>query len=178
MRRLSSTIALWLTLQGCQHGPSAPPGKEWENQPKAGYQTTKTGCHPTRESDAAQWLSERTRLCQLSMDDRKSKFNQLDEIGSKNLNNETMTRLILASCRPDLTPGLLRQALSDADKISDFSTGEMDFIALIKVFDNSNRILDEKNHDLKDELERTINGIRDIETDLKDINHNGVRREQ
>jgi len=178
MRRLSGTIVLWLTLQGCQHGPSALPDKEQESQPKAGYQITKAGCLPTRGSDAAQWLSERSRLCQLSIDDRKSKFNQLDEIGSKGIKEGTMTRLILASCRPDLTPGLLRQALADAEKISDFSTSEKDFIALIKAFDDSNRILDEKNQELNAELERTIRGIRDIETDLKDIDHNGVRREQ
>lgn len=172
MRRVSSTIVLWLMLQGCQHGPAALPGKEGESQ------TTKSGCHPTRESDAEKWLSERNILCQLSIDDRKWKFNQIEKIGSKSVKNETMTRILLASCRPDLTPGLLRQALNDADKISSFSTREKDFIALIKAFDNSNRILDEKNQQLKAELERTINGIRDIETDLKDIDHNGVRREQ
>ncbi len=178
MRRLSSTTVLWLVLQGCQHGPSALPGQEGEIQPETGYQTARSDCFPARGSDASLWLSERNRLCKLSVDDQKSKFKQLDEIASEGVKEETMTRLILASCRPDLTPGLLRQALGEVERISDFSPSEEEFIALIREFDRSNRILDAKNQELRKELERTINGIRDIETDLKDIDQNGVRREQ
>jgi hypothetical protein len=75
-----------------------------------------------------------------------------------------------------LTPGLLRQALSDAENASTLAPEQRELLALISALDQSTRILETRNEQLKTELEKTINGIRDIEADMDDIHQqNGDR---
>ncbi len=115
-------------------------------------------------------------MCQLSTDERKASLQHLDQVQRERTLSDDLQKLALASCQPELTPGLLREALS-AVASAEVPEGEWrQLIALIAALDRSSRILETRNEQLKAELERTINGIRDIETDIDDIHQNGGGR--
>ena len=90
--------------------------------------------------------------------------------------SDDLQKLALASCQPELTPGLLRQALNAVASTGALVEEQRQLIALIAALDRSSRLLETRNEQLKAELERTINGIRDIEADIDGIRQNGEGR--
>lgn len=90
--------------------------------------------------------------------------------------SDDLQKLALASCQPELTPGLLRQALNAVASTGALVEEQRQLIALITALDRSSRLLETRNEQLKAELERTINGIRDIEADIDGIRQNGEGR--
>lgn len=176
MRRLSIMTALCFMLQACLHGYPAT-----QTQPKKAdsvQQSTNPHCPPARDSNVEQWLYNRHKLCQLPVEVQKSKSKQLRTSEAADVMANILEQLSLASCQPELTPGLLSQALNDISKATTLSANERYLVELINSFYHSNRILEVKNLQLKAELERTIKGIRDIEADIGNIKPNGGRREQ
>ena len=125
------------------------------------------------ESAVDRWLRERSAVCQLSTEEQKAELQRIEQIQGEHTLSDDLQRLALASCQPDLTPGLLRQALNAVASTEALAEEQRRLIALIAALDRSSRLLETRNEQLKAELERTINGIRDIETDIDDIHQNG-----
>lgn len=170
MRAPSILCLFSVVLQGCHSGavgsrvPTAV-----APQPIA----LEEDCPPPAESAVEQWLRERHALCALSIEQRKARFQRIEQGRGDHTLLDHLQKLALASCQPELTPGLLRQALSDAANIAALAQEQRELVALISALDQSARILETRNEQLRADLERTISGIRDIETDIDDIHQNG-----
>ncbi|MCK9562954.1 MAG: hypothetical protein M0R02_09585 [Bacteroidales bacterium] len=119
---------------------------------------------PTVATPARDWLVVRMELCRQSVPEQRARMMELTVAAGKTA-DERMERLLLASCQPEHTPGLLREALAQFDERS-ATESERALAALLRDHARSYRILEEKNTQLATQLEATINGIRDIETEL------------
>ncbi len=175
MSREQLIATLCLMLYGCQQGTVMPEIRH----PQTGAQTERrpgdTDCRPGAGSNVAQWLEERDRLCRLSMDQQKLQFRQIEDGKNESIRENRMKRMLLSSCQPDRTPGLLRQSLDDVAKIDDLSPDERQLVELVRSFEQSNRILESRNQNLKSDLEETVNGIREIETDIGGMDKKQVK---
>lgn len=171
MRPLSILCLCGIALGGCHAGTASSPS------PSATAQITlEKPCPPSIDPAVDQWLRERRELCELSVEQRKAQFQRIESRRAHHSLRDHLQKLALASCQPELTPGLLRQALSDAENASTLAPEQRELLALISALDQSTRILETRNEQLKTELEKTINGIRDIEADMDDIHQqNGDR---
>ncbi|MFZ5654191.1 MAG: hypothetical protein ACOY42_07325 [Pseudomonadota bacterium] len=167
-------MVLCLAIQGCQQGSPLPDTRSNANHAQVQTRPAREDCTTTAPPGVEHWLAERERLCRLSPDAQKSEFKRLDGNGDAATRHARMAKMILASCQPALTPGLLRQSLGEASRIADLSAAERRLIDLIRAFDESNRILETRNQHLKSELEKTVDGIREIETDIGDMNQRQV----
>ncbi len=112
---------------------------------------------------ARDWLLARAELCRQGMPEQRARMMELAVAGGGH--EERMERVVLASCHPDHTPGLLREALRDFDD-SDASDRDRALLGLLRDHARSYRLLEERNAALAAQLEATINGIREIEADL------------
>lgn len=170
MRALPILCLFTAVLQGCHSGTAGSRAPTVvAPQPLA----LEEGCPPPAESSVEQWLRERHTLCALSTEQKKARFQRLEQRRGDHTLRDHLQKLALASCQPELTPGLLRQALSDTVNIAALAQDQRELVALISALDQSARILEVRNEQLKADLERTINGIRDIEADIDDIHQNG-----
>lgn len=126
---------------------------------------------PAPESPSAldKWLLTRQRLCTMPSDEQRIQLQALATVRGE----QSIERVFLASCNPEQTPGLLREALSNLDPQDDWSSGQYALLAMIQDHARSYRILEEKNTQLAKQLETTINGIREIETDMDNLHNNG-----
>lgn len=148
-------------LTGCQLAPRQIPAQQTP--------AVASAAKPLSEVD--EWLLARQRLCGLPAVEQRA---QLLERAARDASSERkIERVLLASCHPDQTPGLLRQALNGLDANTQWSPGQRALLAMIHDHARSYRILEEKNTELATQLETTINGIRDIETDMDSLQHNG-----
>ena len=143
------TLSL-LLVQGCQH--MQPPAPE------------PTPACPA-PAPVEQWLEDRDRLCQLAPETRRAR---LDAIAAapEGADDDKIVRLLLASCQPDLM-----EALNDLPPDKDRDPARTALIRLLSDMARSYRILDERNRELEARLERTIDGIRQIESDMNSLNH-------
>lgn len=164
---------LGVFVQGCQSGT---PVQQISDEVVPPSMIADEACARATESAVDQWLRERYAVCQLSTDERKASLQHLDQVQRERTLSDDLQKLALASCQPELTPGLLREALSAVAGTEVPAEEWRQLIALIAALDRSSRILETRNEQLKAELERTINGIRDIETDIDDIHQNGGGR--
>lgn len=174
MGRQQIIVIVCFMLYGCQQGMPISEIRSTEMHEPMEHRTESSDCRPEAGSDVARWLEERDRLCRLTMDEQKQKFKQIEEGGDKSTKESRMTRMLLSSCSPDMTPGLLRQALNDVSKIDDLSPDERRLIELVRSFEQSNRILESRNQSLKSDLEETVNGIREIEADIGGMDNGKV----
>ena len=110
-----------------------------------------------------QRLARRDTLCQLSELERRAQLRFLKEQRDE---SSAMERLLLASCRPDQTPGLLYEALEALPTAAALSPADRTLVALIRDFSRSYRLLEANNQLLKERLEATIEGIQQIESDI------------
>ncbi len=130
-------------------------------------------CPQPAESAVEQWLHARHLLCDLSMEEQQARLRRLAQRPGANSVQDHLEKLALASCQPERTPGLLRQALSDIAEARALAQEQRELVALITALDRNVRLLEARNRELKADLERTITGIRDIETDIEGIHQNG-----
>ena len=158
MIRKSIALLSIAFLAGCQlpHDP-VQPAVEVEISPQT-----------PEDPDVVLWLESRKNLCALPEVEQRARIHQLANNTSVT-RNEAIEHILLATCQPDLTPGLLREALSTLPDTSKWSPAERAFVELIGNFTRSYRILEDKNRQLADQLEDTINGIRAIETELDNV---------
>ena len=161
MTRMLLSLFVLALLGGCQTPP--PPQVE---QPRQKPVIIKPG--------AEQWLENRLALCLLPSDEQRVRLSELAANAVHADRAAKFERVLLATCQPDFTPGLLREALNDIGDIDKWSPAEQALINLVSDLSRSYRILEEKNQKLADQLEATIRGIRAIETELDGIETNGV----
>ncbi|MGD9661346.1 MAG: hypothetical protein AB7U63_08730 [Porticoccaceae bacterium] len=119
------------------------------------------------------WLMERQTLCSLAVDDQRRRLEMLAQSSSDSF--EALQRVFLASCRPESTPGLLRDALNNLDIKPSWTAAQHALLVMMRDHARSYGILEERITSLSTELETTIEGIRDIETDMEKINLNGAQ---
>ncbi|MCK9469244.1 MAG: hypothetical protein M0Q49_07490 [Porticoccaceae bacterium] len=118
---------------------------------------------PPRATSPRDWLVERTELCQQSVPEQRARMMELT-VGGKTP-EDRMERLLLASCQPERTPGLLREALAQFDE-PPATESERALVSLLRDHARTYRLLEERNTQLAEQLETTINGIRDIENEV------------
>lgn len=164
---------LGIFLQGCHSGIT---GQKITDEVVPRSMVADEACARSTESAVERWLRERHTVCQLSTDERKAKLQRIEQIQGERTLIDDLHKLALASCQPELTPGLLREALNAVTSTEALAEEQRQLIALIAALDRSTRLLETRNEKLKAELERTINGIRDIEADIDDIHQNGGGR--
>lgn len=165
MKHWAGVIVVLLLVQGCQPGFQASnlgPG-----QAHIVYQSVEVG------TNTGDWLLKRHSLCQLPITEQRVRLNTLTTNKETSSKSEKIERLLITTCKPDWTPGLLRQALNDLMAENSWADEELYLLQLIKDLDTSNRLLEDKNRQLKEDLESTIKGIRDIESDMDNLDQNG-----
>lgn len=164
---------LGVFVQGCSSGTT---GRQISDKVVPRSMGADEVCARSMESAVDRWLRERSTVCQLSTEEQKAKLQHIEQTQGERTLSDDLQKLALASCQPELTPGLLRQALNAVASTGALVEEQRQLIALIAALDRSSRLLETRNEQLKAELERTINGIRDIETDIDDIHQNGGGR--
>lgn len=164
---------LGIFVQGCHSGAT---GQRISDEVVPRSMVADEARARSTESAVDRWLRERYAECQLSTEERKAKLQRLEQIQGERTLSDDLKKLALASCQPELTPGLLREALNAVASTEALAEEQRQLIALIAALDRSSRLLETRNEQLKAELERTINGIRDIEADIDDIHQNGGGR--
>lgn len=122
---------------------------------------------PTAARDADHHLLVRERLCALPTGEQRLRLTALAAPGGDR--DSRFRRVLLASCQPEATPGLLREALVALGDGEDFSPGERALVALIRDHARSYRVLEDKNGELAARLAETIDGIRAIEADMDNL---------
>jgi hypothetical protein len=164
---------LGVLVQGCHSGVT---GQQIADEVAPRSMVADEVHAPSAESAVDLWLRERSAGCRLSTEERKAKLQRIEQIQGERTLRDDLQKLALASCQPELTPGLLREALNAVASAEALAEGQRQLIALIAALDRSSRLLETRNEQLKAELERTIKGIRDIETDIDGIHQNGGGR--
>lgn len=161
MKKLVGLISLLLTVQGCQSGLTKP-----DSGPR-NYLMSISG------SSIDHWLHKRHNLCLLPAIDQRARYQALVENNESSDKENKIERLLITTCNPDMTPGLLRQTLGDLMYDNSWSESEIYLLELIRDFDRSAQLLEQENRRLAKELESTIQGIRDIEADIDNLDQNG-----
>ncbi|KJS04091.1 MAG: hypothetical protein VR73_15490 [Gammaproteobacteria bacterium BRH_c0] len=165
MKGLSIILPLTLAsmlLTGCAIFP----------EPNSAEQPPVVVLAPQPPSEVEQWLLTRQRLCNLPAVEQRAQL--LARVSADVSREGKIERVLLASCQPDQTPGLLREALSSLDPKAEWSPGMRALLAMINDHARSYRILEDKNLQLASQLETTIKGIREIETDMNSLQGNGT----
>lgn len=124
-------------------------------------------------TSAEQWLLSRHKLCQLPVSEQRAHLQVLSAQQQQLTKNNKITRLLLSTCNPELTPGLLSEALHSISEDDTWSVTELYLIEIIRAFNQSYSILDANNQKLEQDLETTINGIREIETEIDNLHQPG-----
>lgn len=164
MRHVPFIMVAYLSMQGCQSDIFA-------SAPSTNTPIIQNACDNS-PSGIEKQLATRHELCQLPIEEQRSQLKALTESSERKSGQNVFQRLLLASCHPDLTPGILREALSDFYATESQTKFEQYLVQIIKDMDQSNRVLEERNRQLKSELEKTIKGIRDIESDIGNMDRN------
>lgn len=159
VRSLGAVVAGCLLLSACQTSevPRSPPLPEQSPEPRP------SGAVVTVPSRAEWLLLKRESLCERSPEERRALHDKL--VGARD-DSSAERRVLLASCRPEQTPGLLRKALQALPESEDRTVAERALFRLMEDHARSYRILEEKNRKLEAQLKTTIEGIREIETDM------------
>lgn len=163
--RLPTIMTLCLALQGCQHHPPAAD----RAQSRFG---AATDCPAVDKSTVEGWLRFRHTLCQLPMKEQRSRLKFLTQATQPLSNEEAVERLLLATCHPELTPGLLREALGSFSINDDMPDAERHLIQMVRDFESGSRALEERNRQLRKKMANTVDGIRDIEAEMDNL-HQG-----
>jgi len=158
-------------IAACQPGLLRP---ETEGDRQATDTADQTGTESGDGSHINGWLLERQALCSLTANDQRRRLEALARSPSDSF--AALQRVFLASCRPESTPGLLRDALNSLDIKPSWTPAQHALLAMMRDHVRSYGVLEERIAGLSRELENTIDGIREIETDMEKINlNNGVR---
>lgn len=149
MMKALPAVVFAALLAGCQTLGSDP-SVEPEPQP----------VNEDPPAEAATWLLKRQQLCRLDTDERRLRLREL----TGDSDDHRRDQLLLASCEPERTPGLLREALQAIPEQTEPSLQAL--LEMIHDHSRSYRVLEEQNAQLTTQLERTIEGIRRIEADM------------
>lgn len=118
------------------------------------------------QQEVAQWLLQRQQWCQLEAEERRLRLRE--PVGDSE--EASLGRVLLASCEPERTPGLLREALQAVPEQEDPALQAL--LNMIRDHARSYRVLEEQNAQLAAQLESTIEGIRRIEADMDHLRRN------
>lgn len=166
--RTLAIVLIGLLTAACQQIPASAPASDEAPSDKAVEQSS-----PAPRIDSEYWLATRQLLCALPIVEQRARLMQagLDDDADR---DHKLQRVLLASCNPEHTPGLLREALNDLGDDRHWSDGERALVALLRDHARSYKVLEEKNSDLAAQLEATVKGIREIETDMNSLTPNRV----
>lgn len=107
----------------------------------------------------------RRNACRLPEADRTD---LLQEYQANESPTGIMATLMLASCTPDKTPGLLANSLTAARKLSQAPPGFEALLDLLSAQLRSYSLVEDRLRATETKLERVISGIRKIETEMGD----------
>lgn len=108
-------------------------------------------------------LSYRRDLCALSGQDQDLVLRESQAEGSDRAN---LITLMLASCAPDQTPGLLANYLAKANDMEYGPAGLEHLVALMTAQLRSYALVERRLRDTENRLERMITGLREIEAEM------------
>jgi hypothetical protein len=117
-----------------------------------------------------QLLVERLALCSDPGTDQEAYLNQVNERGSTPANGvdeEKLDALLLASCKPARTPGVLNQLLADLTASGTWPEEYAAFFDLLIAGQRAYAAVEKVYLDLKDEHEKTIQGLSEIEAQIE-----------
>lgn len=160
------TFSLLLSLQGCQL--ATPKLNAAHGYHRYGHEL------PIFADSIEGWLEKRHKLCVLPVTELRVRYEALTESIATPTKSEQIEKLLITTCYPDITPGLLRNELSSITSETSWSHSEKYLLELISDFNRSNTLLEEEKRRLTKQLESTINGIKDIESDIDNIDHSGA----
>lgn len=142
------TLALATLLAGCQTLEPSP--------------AAVSACPDDHQPDlASSWLLKREQLCLLEGEEQRSRLREVENSSEQ----KRIEKILLASCEPEKTPGLLREALNELQGHSDPAMQAL--VNMIHDHAHSYRVLEERNAQLAAQLETTIDGLRQIEADME-----------
>ncbi|MDQ2075938.1 hypothetical protein [Marinimicrobium sp. ABcell2] len=124
-------------------------------------QESKRGVHPF--PDLQSLVAYRRSACALT--DLEQEL-LLAELQAEEGDASTMAILMLASCAPDQTPGLLANHLVKARAIDEGPPGFQDMVALLGAQLRSYSLVERRLRETEKQLERMITGIREIEAEM------------
>lgn len=127
-----------------------------------------TPCVEERRETVSDWLLKRQKLCELEADEQRARLRGPGG-GSE---GKAIERVLLASCEPERTPGLLREALHELPSDPDRDPALQALLDMIRDHARSYRLLEDRNAQLAVQLEATIEGIRQIESDMENMRRN------
>ncbi|WIO74087.1 hypothetical protein QP938_12395 [Porticoccaceae bacterium LTM1] len=108
-------------------------------------------------------LMSRELLCALPEIQRSELIRQHQNNANR---DQLFERLLLATCEPDKTPGVLSNALIQLHASGDLTEAERAFLGLIAAQSRTYNHLFDNYQAVKQELEKTIRGIQQIESDM------------
>lgn len=163
VKRRGLLPVLCASLAACQHQPPAPNTIQPAAMP--------VSCPAPPDAAGDRWLARREALCSLPADAQRVTLRSLSQSKVALSRTQQFELLLLASCRPNMTPGLLREALVGASALPDLADSERQLVEMIRDFDLGLRALEEQNSQLKSNLTKTIDGIRAIEAETDNLPH-------
>ncbi len=117
---------------------------------------------------ATTWLLRRSELCSLEGEVQRARLAELqghDEATA-------IERVLLTSCDPARTPGLMREALNALPDNPDRDPALQSLLNMLRDHTRSYRMLEDRNSQLAEQLEATVEGIRQIEADMESLRRN------
>lgn len=117
-----------------------------------------------------QLLVERLTLCSDPPADQEAYLNKLvarGAAGGKGVDEEKLNALLLASCKPARTPGVLNQLLADLTASGTWPEEYAAFFDLLIAGQRAYATVEKVYLDLKAEHEKTIQGLSEIEAQIE-----------
>lgn len=166
-----------LVLAACQHAGSHAGGPGRTHPPDSAFAI---------DAEPDSWLQVRSDLCRLPEPQQRARYDMLAGDGASSAGSR-MQQLLLATCAPDRTPGLLRETLAADSADASGDTGQQPLLELIRDFSASYQILENRIRELeqqvvtkdgelektRQELAATVDGIRQIESEIDDLQTGG-----
>lgn len=119
----------------------------------------------SQESTAlSRLLLERDEYCQLAKEEKSDRINQLSKVDSTEANIEL---LILASCKPHMTPGIMRNALVRLKKKTELPKEYQSFFSIMMAQLNASEKIARQQQALIDQLNTTVEELTKIEKDIE-----------
>lgn len=117
-------------------------------------------------------LVERLALCSNPPADQEAYLNQVVvrgpvRSGSAGVDEEKLNALLLASCKPARTPGVLNQLLADLTASGTWPEEYAAFFDLLIAGQRAYATVEKVYLDLKEEHEKTIQGLSEIEAQIE-----------
>lgn len=130
---------------------------------------------PTEQSEISKLLSSRQRFCGMPELERAAQIAARRNSAAENTQFEL---LLLASCNPALTPGLLRNTLKKLANHADWTLEKQALYNLILDHSRAYDFLENEYRNLQQELDDAIKGIQQIERDMDTSDKSGVSNDK